>query len=109
MCGSCARMVVAPRPRVPVPVQSGRPAVAVPVRPDQRPVPQAASPMAQPLAATAPAPVAPDAHAGGPSLSPWVRNRTDAGDGDGTISIEIGAGHDGGLLQRGVHTEIEHD
>jgi hypothetical protein len=33
MCGMCARMVVAPAPRVPVPVQPGRPAVAVPVTP----------------------------------------------------------------------------
>ncbi len=39
MCGMCARLVVAPRPRVPVPVHPLRPAVAVPV----------AGPMGQPL------------------------------------------------------------
>jgi hypothetical protein len=38
MCGICARMVVAPRPRVPVPVQAGRPPVAVPVSPGGQPV-----------------------------------------------------------------------
>ena len=32
MCGSCARMVVAPRPRVPVRVHRSRPAVPVPAR-----------------------------------------------------------------------------
>ena len=33
MCGMCARKVVAPRPRVAVPVGPGRPSVAVPVTP----------------------------------------------------------------------------
>jgi len=44
-----------------------------------------------------------------PSVSPWVRNRTDAGDSDGTISIELGGTHDGGLLKRGVHAQLEQD
>jgi len=54
MCGMCARMVVAPRPRVPVPVQGGRPAVAVPVaRPTTPPPPQPV-----PVAQAVPVPVA---------------------------------------------------
>ena len=109
MCGSCARMVVAPRPRVPVPVQGSRPPVAVPVaQPGKQPV---AVPVAQPVtskASTAPTPAAPDAQNGDQSVSPWVRNRTGANDTD-TITVELGATHDGGLLKRGVHTEIEHD
>ena len=110
MCGSCARLVVAPRPRVPVPVQGSRPTVAVPVaRPDQQPAPQVL-PAPQPVAAssTAPGPVAPTAQ-GAPAVSPWVRDRTDAGDADGIITVELGRTHDSGLLKRGVHTEVEHD
>ncbi len=38
MCGMCARMVVAPRPRVPIPVQPGRVPVAVPIVASARPV-----------------------------------------------------------------------
>ena len=112
MCGSCARMVVAPRPRVPVPVQGSRPPVAVPVAqpvpgqpvPGQPPAPV---PAGQPAAsATAPAPVAPQQNQ--PSVSPWVRNRTDAsGVDEETQTIDIGARHDSGLLQRGVHAQIE--
>ena len=112
MCGSCARMVVAPRPRVPVPVQGSRPPVAVPVaRPDQRPAPK---PVAMPVpvaaqAQTAPMPTMPDAQAATAPISPWVRNRTDAGEFDGAIDIELGSTHDGGLLQRGIHAEFEQD
>jgi len=111
MCGSCARMVVAPRPRVPVPVQGSRPPVAVPVaRPAQQPAPQ---PVAMPAAVrvpTAPAPATPTAEAEPLAVSPWVRNRTDAADSpEDTISIDLGSTHDAGLLRRGVHTEIEHD
>jgi hypothetical protein len=111
MCGSCARMVVAPRPRVPVPVQGSRPPVAVPVQPGRQPAPQPVPvPVAQPAAnPTAPAAAAPAAQPGTPSVSPWVANRTVAGGIDGTITVELGATHDGGLLKRGVHTEIEHD
>jgi hypothetical protein len=102
MCGSCARMVVAPRPRVPVPVQRNRPAVPVPVA---RPVPTP-GPVPAPVAqATAPVPVVP--REAEPSVSPWVRNRTDAPDPEGTRSIDLGARHDSGLLQRGVHLQIE--
>lgn len=109
MCGSCARLVVAPRPRVPVPVQGSRPPVAVPVaRPDQQPAaPPVPVPVAQP--ATAPTPVSPSAQPGEATVSPWVRNRTGADQDEGTISVELGATHDSGLLKRGVHTEIEHD
>ena len=113
MCGSCARMVVAPRPRVPVPVQGSRPPVAVPVvRPNQQPAPRpVAAPVIQPVAAqTASASSAPSSPEAAPSVSPWVRSRTDAGDAsDGSISIELGSTHDGGLLKRGVHTEVESD
>ena len=114
MCGSCARMVVAPRPRVPVPVQGSRPPVAVPVaRPGQQPVPQpAAVPVAPPMAVPAPsAPMAaaPSAQAAAAVTSPWVRNRTDAGEPEPTISVEMGSQHDSGLLKRGVHTDIEED
>ena len=108
MCGSCARMVVAPRPRVPVPVQGSRPPVAVPVaHPDQQRAPQpVAVPVAQP--ATAPTPAAP-VQTGDPAVSPWVRNRTGAGEAEGTITVDLGSTHDSGLLKRGVHTEVEHD
>ncbi len=109
MCGSCARMVVAPRPRVPVPVQGSRPPVAVPVaKPEQQPAP---NPVAVPVAppATAPTPAAPAAQAAELPVSPWVRNRTGASEGEGHVTIELGSSHDGGLLKRGVHTEIEHD
>ncbi len=116
MCGSCARMVVAPRPRVPVPVNGSRPPVAVPVRPQAVPPNQPPVPAGQPaptatpapIAPTAPVPVAPVAQATEPPTSPWVRNRTDAGQpAPGPHSIDIGASHDSGLLQRGVHTDIE--
>ena len=113
MCGSCARLVVAPRPRVPVPVQGSRPPVAVPgARPTPQPDPQ---PVAVPVASqtqTAPVPATPAADAGANNVSPWVRNRTGDGDasnaGETTVSIELGASHDGGLLKRGVHAEVEH-
>jgi|GEM_PF-5971371 len=115
MCGMCARMVVAPRPRVPVPVGVGRPPVAVPVA---RPAGQPASPVpaTQPVAVpvataapTAPVPVAPTAVAGAEATSPWVRNRTAADDGSDSVTVEIGSTHDSGLLKRGVHTEIAQD
>jgi hypothetical protein len=99
MCGMCARLVVAPRPRVPVPVQSSRPPVAVPVtRPYPAPAPN-----------PAPVPVAPvTAQAPIPTVSPWVRDRTVAPPApEGMISVEFNGAHDTGLLQRGVHAETE--
>jgi len=65
-------------------------------------------PVPQPqVVPTAPAPIAPSLQSE-PSVSPWVRNRTDAtGDAEGVRSIDLGATHDSGLLRRGVHTEIE--
>jgi hypothetical protein len=115
MCGSCARMVVAPRPRVPVPVQVSRPPVAVPVaRPAGQPAPTpVAVPVSQPVVAappppTAPLPATPFVQPAKPQTSPWVRNRTDAGEGeDNSTSIEFGTRHDSGLLKRGIHTEIK--
>jgi hypothetical protein len=50
----------------------------------------------------------PSTAAASSSVSPWVRNRTEAGD-DYFVSIELGSAHDGGLLKRGVHSEIETD
>ena len=116
MCGSCARLVVAPRPRVPVPVQQGsRPPVAVPVsRPPAQPgAPPVPVPVAQPVPAasppapTAPMPAAPAAQPQDASTSPWVRNRTDAPEGAQDTTVDLGASHDSGLLKRGVHTELE--
>jgi hypothetical protein len=115
MCGSCARMVVAPRPRVPVPVQGSRPPVAVPVtRPVPQPAPRpVAMPVSKPIAAavpTAPTPAAPTVEAAATSESPWVRNRTDAGDTpEGSVTVDLGSTHDSGLLERGVRTEAEED
>jgi hypothetical protein len=57
----------------------------------------------------APAATAPAAQAAALPTSPWVRNRTGAGEPEQTISVEMGSRHDSGLLERGVHTEIEHD
>jgi hypothetical protein len=107
MCGSCARMVVAPRPRVPMPVQVSRPAVPLPVARPTRPRP--AAPVPPPVAAavpTTPTPTVPSAVVM-PPLSPWVRERTASPEPDGVISIDLRGRHDTGLLQRGVHTELE--
>jgi len=100
MCGMCARMVVAPRPRVAVPVQPGRAPVPVPV----------ARPASQPLqtvvaSTAAAAPGAPAARAAASSVSPWVQQRMgEATDDESrTISIDMSGRHDGGLLERGVH------
>jgi hypothetical protein len=106
MCGSCARMVVAPRPRVPVPVQVGRPTVTVPVARPAAPAPLAAMPVAGAQAGTQTA----AATGNGSSVAPWVSQRTAAPDQEitsTTVSIDLRARHDSGLLRRGVHTEIE--
>ncbi|MFO7531109.1 MAG: hypothetical protein R6W93_01520 [Candidatus Limnocylindrales bacterium] len=104
MCGMCARMVVAPRPRVPVPVQTNRPPVAVPVA---RPAPVRAQPVPVPAPAV---PAMPASTAVG-ATSPWVRQRSGAATqqaNDG-ITVELGSSHDGGLLKRGIHTEPSDD
>ncbi len=118
MCGSCARMVVAPRPRVPVPVQTPRPPVPVPVaRPVRQPgqpvpvtqpvgVPTAVVPAMAPPVPTA---VPPAAQPSPEATSPWVRNRTVAVEVPEGMSIEIGSTHDGGLLNRGVRIEVNED
>jgi hypothetical protein len=97
MCGMCARKVVAPRPRIGVPVTTSRPAVAVPV---------AKRPSFATMTVSAPAPVASGRPAAGPvpppaprppvngqaaATSPWVRR----------------AHAEPGLMARGVHTEAE--
>ena len=122
MCGMCARMVVAPRPRVPVPVQAGKPVVAVPVRPDvPRPAPApvgvapraavSASAEAKPSIDTVPAAngsgptrqEAPDVSESAPDaesapMSPWVHGV------DGIDTSPRGTPNSG-LLRRGIHTE----
>jgi hypothetical protein len=104
MCGMCARKVVAPRPRVSVPVAPGRPAVAVPVtgRPAiaamtvgpaapagaARPAASQPSQPSQPPLATRP-PV----QGSGPTTSPWVRR----------VAPSVAQG----LRSRGVHADLE--
>ena len=114
MCGTCARMGVAPRPRVPGPVQAGRPPVAVPIARaasnQPAPVPAAQPAAAAAVAPTAPGPIAVDPQTVAPSVSPWVANRTHAAEPSESIrTIEMGARHDSGLLRRGVHTQAEED
>jgi hypothetical protein len=115
MCGMCARMVVAPRPRAPIPVSSGRPAVAVPVRPDRPPVALPVASAATPGGVVPRASVAPVAAAmpatgtvpaaTGP-VSPWVRQRSGFAE-PTPITVELGGSHPGGLLDRGVRTELD--
>jgi hypothetical protein len=121
MCGMCARMVVAPRPRVPVPVpvQPDRPRVAIPVTPGS----PGGVPFGAPAAVAAgtpgapagqPASTIPGAAAAPPqpaATSPWVRQRTAAVEGGEapppTVAIDMSATHDGGLLARGVRVDTE--
>ncbi len=124
MCGMCARMVVAPRPRVPVPVGGSRAPVVIPVArsaampaqsvpaaqsvPVAQPVPVAAAPVAAAPPAT-PSPAAAP-RAGAATTSPWVRQLSDVDEADGdSMTIELSGSHDTGLLKRGVHTEINED
>lgn len=93
MCGMCARMVVAPRPRVPVPVQPGR---------------QVALPVARMGSQAMPLPIAPGVPEAPPvtaPVSPWVQRAT-----GGTPTPEADLrpdSHDAGLMARGVHADIE--
>jgi hypothetical protein len=102
MCGMCARKVVAPRPRIAVPVAPGRPAVAVPVagQPAVAGIPVGAPAMAafaQPhVGAPSQAPVGMRPPGPGQVQSPWVRRADSAGQ---------AAGH--GLMSRGVHADLE--
>ena len=100
MCGMCARKVVAPRPRVAMPI--GRPAVAVPVTGR----PAVAVPMGAPATMTvgrpspganaqAPGPMRPPAP--GPNPSPWAPRTSPA--------ASQAAGQ--GLTSRGVHADLE--
>ncbi len=119
MCGMCARKVVAPRPRVAVPVNPARPSVAVPVaaRPAITAVSTAAHPTAAVGATARSAPVAhgpgatngnsqpiphrppqPTVRGAGPGMTPWVRRVA------GSASSPT-ASH--GLMGRGVHADIE--
>jgi hypothetical protein len=104
MCGMCARMVVAPRPRVAVPVLPIRPPVAVPVI---LPAPQpAAYPAVAPQAAVAPA-VAAQPPAPAQATSPWVQRVGGEPEPHAPMAAPIGVSHDSGLLSRGVKTEPE--
>jgi hypothetical protein len=116
MCGICARMVVAPRPRVPVPVQPYRPAIAVPVAsgaaaPQSAPVSAAPRPATTPMPAPQLArgvpvaqPVAPTPQPVASATSPWVqRNAGDTKSPAPTASLPVS--HDSGLLARGVHLD----
>jgi hypothetical protein len=110
MCGMCARMVVAPRPRVPIAVQPARPPVAVPVARSPQPAP-APVPVAMQIPAQATAPIgAAPAQSAPPqaqpmTTSPWVRKRTGIDEPQATATVELASSHDSGLLQRGVRTE----
>jgi hypothetical protein len=92
MCGMCARMVVAPRPRVPVPVQSGRQVAVTVARTGSHAMPLPIAPGALPAPATAP-------------VSPWVRRA--AGEAPVPNPGLRPDSHDAGLMARGVHTEGE--
>jgi hypothetical protein len=99
MCGMCARKVVAPRPRIGVPVTTSRPAVAMRVATHPRfatatvgapaPVPSG-RPTAGPVPAP-PAPVQPPANGQAAATSPWVRR----------------ASAEPTLKARGVHADVE--
>lgn len=141
MCGMCARMVVAPRPRVPVPVQTGRPSVAVPVKPGVQPVPVPITPGVAPAAIAAGGAPVPPPHGvppvamppgvvpplgqprpgvtssqasatptPGTGASPWVRRRSGMDEpAPKTITVDPSATHDSGLMERGVHAELDGD
>lgn len=104
MCGICARMVVAPRPRVPVPVNPVRPAVPVPVAQG------GVAPMPAPVPVTPRASVGPTAPVGAPPAgaptSPWVR-RVSGGQEPAPAAVPLAGSHDRGLLARGIHTDVE--
>jgi hypothetical protein len=128
MCGICARMVVAPRPRVPVPVHPYRLAVAMPVAPGTAtpvsgavpvvpamaasPASAAARPAAAPIvpgpagsgpaAPANPAAASRPAQAGSPqapATSPWVKRYAPV---PGPAAPTLPASHDTGLMARGV-------
>lgn len=99
MCGMCARMVVAPRPRVPIPVSGDRPTVAVPVV-----RPAALAPRTSMAPVPGPAPVSPPP---GAPMSPWVRQRS--GVVEPAPAGQPVVGHDSGLMSRGVHADIVED
>jgi hypothetical protein len=93
MCGSCARMVVAPRPRVPVPVQPGR---------------QVPMPVARAGSQALPLPIGPGAPQATPPaapVSPWILRA--AGNAPAPDPGLRPDSHDAGLMARGVHTDGE--
>jgi hypothetical protein len=115
MCGMCARMVTAPRPRVPVPVQPFRPAVPIPIASGNAPLPVAASrpavPVAVPVTAmpAAGAPVAPRTPGAGPAqpaaaTSAWVQ-RYAGPTAPQPPAMHVPSSHDQGLMSPGIHTD----
>jgi hypothetical protein len=119
MCGMCARMVVAPRPRVPIPVAPFRPAVAmsvqdarvapvaIPVAPGSVPVAPGSVPVApRTTLALNSGPMAVPASGPAPnSTSPWVRRATGepAPAPQGAPAAPALGSHDAGLMARGIH------
>jgi hypothetical protein len=99
MCGMCARMVVAPRPRVPVPVGVVRP-VAVPVV--RGGVPAQVGPGNPAMAAQTRGAAPIEASV---VVSPWVRRA--AGTPEPVAQPVLPDGDEGGLLARGISTEGE--
>ena len=111
MCGMCARMVVAPRPRVPVAVNPARPVVPVPVAPGSVPPRAAPPPLPAPAPVTPRASVAPAVpiNAATPAAapaSPWVKRAAGAQEAPPPAAPRASS-HDGGLLARGIHADIE--
>jgi hypothetical protein len=100
MCGMCARMVVAPRPRVPVPVQVVKPVSVPVVRGGAMPPQVGAGTPAVAVAARGATPIP-----GSVVVSPWVRRA--AGTPEPVGQPALPEGEDGGLLSRGIHTEVE--
>jgi hypothetical protein len=116
MCGMCARLVVAPRPRVPIPVAPFRPALAVPVTRGAMapaPIPVPVAPRTN-VAATSTGAHAPTAGAAfntnpaprptGSPTSPWVQRATGA-PAPQPQGMPLPSSHDGGLLARGVNID----
>ena len=102
MCGMCARKVVAPRPRIAMPVGPGRLPVAIPV--DGRPA-IAAVPIGAP-AAMAFGPSSPGANGQPPGMPrPPAPGQMTSRWGRRPSSASQAAGQ--GLMSRGVHTDLE--
>jgi hypothetical protein len=107
MCGICARMVVAPRPRVPIAVNPARPVVPVPVVPGSVPP----RPVAAPVPVVPRASVMPGAPAGTPPMgmppSPRVQQAPGAPQTSPPTNVPRASSPDAGPLARGVRADAE--